>query len=98
MSNKKKKSFDLGQLLVTRHAADVLSPMEIITVISRHSMQDWSGCCREDAARNREAINNGDQIMSVYKLSHGRTVWVITDAEDDNGVRNYTTVLLPEDY
>lgn len=61
---------------------------------------------------NELAITDGSRIMSVYRLVDAEklkatpkqkraelpTVWVITDGTNDDGKREYTTLLLPEDY
>lgn len=82
-------------------------------LINRHLHGDWGDVCKEDAELNEMALKDGSRIMSVYRLvspeklkatpSSKRseslpTVWVITDAADDDGIRRCTTVLRPEDY
>jgi len=61
-------------------------------LIERHRSGDWGECCAEDAAENERALDMGTRLMSVYQV-HGRTLWVITEAD-----RSVTTILLPTEY
>ncbi len=62
-------------------------------LLTRHARGDWGDICAEDSALNNESLETGGRIMSVYKLFHGETVWVITESD-----RSVTTLLLPEEY
>lgn len=66
-------------------------------LIGRHASHDWGTIDAEDAKANTRALIEGSRIMSTYSLD-GHDVWVITEAEGDNGRRAATTVLLPGDY
>jgi hypothetical protein len=37
-------------------------------------------------------------LLSVYPLAAAVTVWVITEAADEDGERSATTILLPNKY
>ena len=52
----------------------------------------------EDKAANDEALKDGSRILSAYILKTGEKIWLITEAEDDNGNREATTGLLPDEY
>lgn len=82
-------------------------------LINRHLHGDWGDTCKEDAELNEMALRDGSRIMSVYRLVSPEklkttprskrseslpTVWVITDAADNDGIRRCSTVLLPGDY
>jgi hypothetical protein len=82
-------------------------------LINRHLHGDWGDVCKEDAELNEMALGDGSRIMSVWRCVSAEkltatprskrseslpTVWVITDAADEDGIRRCTTVLLPEDY
>ncbi len=41
---------------------------------------------------------SGARIFSVYRISDEVTVWVITNGDDEEGDRDATTVLLPQEY
>ncbi|WP_084651996.1 type I restriction endonuclease subunit M [Ottowia thiooxydans] len=106
--------FQLGQCVATPGALALLEKtgFSAAFLINRHLHSSWGDVCKEDAELNEMALKDGSRIMSVYRLvspeklkatprskrSALQTVWVITDAADDDGVRRCTTVLLPEDY
>jgi hypothetical protein len=108
------KNFSLGQILATPNALALMqkhavSPLELI---ARQARCDWGDCCADDAALNELALADGSRLMSVYRLVSDKvlsatghekrselpTVWVITNAQDASGVRDCTTLLLPDDY
>ena len=84
--------FPLGQLVVTRNAADWLTPAEIGRGLDRHAAADWGDLDPEDLAENELALREGFRLFSAYGQGE-RRFWVITEAD-----RSVTTVLLPEDY
>ncbi len=45
-----------------------------------------------------QALVSGARILAAYMLSDGIKIWIITEAEDDEGERSHTTVLLPSEY
>jgi hypothetical protein len=47
---------------------------------------------------NDESLKDGSRLLSAYLLKDGTKIWIITEAEDDNGKREATTILLPEEY
>jgi hypothetical protein len=69
-----------------------------MALFQRHPFGDWGDLEEEDKQRNEQALRNGSRILSAYTLSDGTTIWIITEAEDDDGERSHTTVLLPEEY
>jgi hypothetical protein len=61
--------------------------------------QHWGDVCEEDALLNDQAMKNGDRVIGVYKtdlISEGE-MWIIADAEDEEGKR-VVTMLLPSEY
>lgn len=106
--------FQLGQCVATPGALALLEKTGFSSafLINRHLHGDWGDVCEEDAGLNEMALKHGSRIMSVYRLvpadklkatprskhSDLPTVWIITEAEGDNGRRASTCVLLPEDY
>ena len=92
--------FSLGKIVATAGALAELEqcgqqPNEFL---SRHQCCDWGDLCPQDAHLNDRAVADGSRILSVYRTHAGSTVWIITDAEDDRGVRLCTTLLLPQEY
>lgn len=59
---------------------------------------DWGDCYQEDAKSNDEALETGARILAVYKHDTYPTIWIIVEALNDNGEREYTTVLFPSEY
>lgn len=90
-----KQLFALGALVATpgalcafEQAADDYSPL-----LDRHQAGDWGKIEPEDRGVNEEALKEGARIFSVYRLSDGTKVWIITEAD-----RSSTCILLPEEY
>ena len=106
--------FAPGQIVATRGALVLLQKtgFSVGILLARHMHGDFGDTCRDDSALNELAITDGSRIMSVYRLVDAEklkatpkqkradlpTVWVITDGTNDDGKREYTTLLLPEDY
>ena len=106
--------FAPGQIVATRGALVLLQKADfsVGVLIARHLHGDWGDCCKEDTETNERALASGARIMSVYRIVEVEklkatprqkradlpTVWVITDGTNDDGKREYTTLLLPEDY
>ena len=112
MTNKGK--FGLGQIVATPAASALLKKtgFSAAALIARHVHGDWGDCCGGDAQLNEDALTNGSRVFSIYKLLDAEllkeiprakrsslpTVWVITNAANEAGVRDVTTLLLPKDY
>ena len=99
MPNNKPK-FPLGQVVATPGALDVIeasgqSPQEFL---GRHVRLEQGELSSEDHALNCDSVKDGSRILSSYKTAKGERIWVITEAEDDDGQRAATTLLLPEEY
>ena len=92
--------FSLGQVLATPGALQALQDASQLPAefLNRHVAGDWGDCCAEDAQLNNQSLKDGSRLMSVYQTSQGVKLWVITEAEDDQGRRSATTLLLPEEY
>ena len=69
-----------------------------MALFQRHPYGEWGDLDEEDKQRNEQALVSGARILSAYMLSDGTKIWIITEAEDDEGLRSHTTVLLPEEY
>ncbi len=95
-----KPDFSIGKLLATPAALEALEEanVDIIDLVERHISKDWGDLSDEDKRLNDEALHVGSRILSAYILPTEVKIWIITEAEDDNGERAATTVLLPEEY
>jgi hypothetical protein len=94
------KLFSPGKLVSTPAALKAIEEagQDYLAIIGRHVSGDWGDLEIGDKAANERAMVEGDRIWSKYTLRTGEIVWVITEAEDDNAVRNSTCLLLPEEY
>ncbi len=92
--------FELGLVVMTPGveelvAAGIVNPTPLL---HRHVAGDWGDLDPEDRASNARALIHGDRLLSSYDVAEGVRVWLITEAADDNGYRQATTLLLPDEY
>lgn len=92
--------FDLGKLLGTPAALAAMertntNPADLLL---RHAFGDWGDVDAEDKLLNDADLKRGGRLLSVYTLSDSTKLWVITEAANDEGKREATTILLPEEY
>lgn len=95
-----KRLFSFGSILMTPGALSAFekSHDEVFEYVKRHLSGDWGDLSAGDKHLNDEAVKDGSRILSAYHLSNRTKIWIITEAADDNGNRNPTTLLLPEEY
>jgi hypothetical protein len=85
--------FQLGQVVATANAMEVLEQQEMAELIRKHVTGDFGVLDKHDIDMNKRAIkNNDDRVFSAYMV-RGNKVYVITEWD-----RSVTTVLLAEDY
>ena len=85
--------FPLGQVVMTRNAAETLPQEDVLKALSRHAEGDWGDVDEQDRGENEISLKDGYRLLSVYHAKDGTKFWIITEAD-----RSATTVLLPEDY
>jgi len=92
--------FPLGQIVALPAALEAIadSGQTPAYFLDRHSHGDWGDVDKEDAALNDQALLDGERLLSAYKTLKGVRIWIITEATDDDGIRNCTTILLPSQY
>ena len=92
--------FSLGQLVATPGALILLASLglDASTVLRRHVAGDWGDLDPDDAVANDTALLCGSRLLSSYQLTAVDRLWVITEGEDDDGVRLATTLLMPSEY
>ncbi len=90
----------LGQIVATPGALIALAVADTSpsALLSRHASGDWGALDAHDRAANDAALRDGSRLLSAYTVAQGVTVWIITEAADDDGHRAATTLLLPEEY
>jgi hypothetical protein len=87
--------FPAGRLVATPGAIALLeqlnkSPLEFLW---RHLRGDWGDLCQEDQTENELSLRHGFRLMSSYRLTESKKLWIITEAD-----RSVTTLLLPTEY
>lgn len=100
MTTNGKPKFNLGQILATPGALEVLeeSGQTPAFFIARHVKGDWGEVCEEDKQLNDQALIDGSRLLSAYTTLKGVKIWIITEAADEGGHRIATTCLLPSEY
>jgi len=101
MRTKRDVRFSLGQTVATPGALGALERNNTtgLEYLRRHASGDWGIVCEEDKQANDEALKSGARLLSAYFLPDETKLWIITDAVvDDQGNRQATTLLLPEEY
>jgi len=92
--------FELGRVVATPNALSVLedSGQTPHDFLHRHVRGDWGDLSDGDREINEESLSDGSRILSAYITSRGKKIWIITEAVNDSGRRDSTTILLPEEY
>lgn len=106
--------FSTGAIVATPPALVLLqrTGYSAAALTARHVHGDWGDCHGEDAQLNEHALIDCSRIFSVYRLvdaqflkdiprskhSNLPTIWIITNATNEAGVRDVTTVLTPRCY
>ena len=92
--------FTPGQIVATPGALSLLAAHQVTpsTLLARHLSGDWGDAlCSEDQGLNDAALANGSRLLSAYRVGP-EVLWIITEAEDEQGERSATTLLLPGEY
>jgi len=94
------RKFALGQVVATPGALEALEEAGQTPgfFLDLHVSGNWGVVGEEDWALNDQAFQDGSRILSAYVTLKGKKLWVITEAEDDNGHRACSTILTPEEY
>jgi hypothetical protein len=92
--------FPLGQIVGTPAALDAIADAGQTPefFLDQHGHGNWGEVCDEDKAFNDQALLDGGRLLSAYRTLKGERIWIITEAIDDDGIRNATTILLPSQY
>lgn len=92
--------FQMGQLVATPAAVQAMAETgELpVTFLHRHARGDWGDLSNDDKRANERALTDKSRIFSAYHLKNGTKIWIITEAEGDDGQRASTCVMLPDDY
>lgn len=92
-------AIELGKVFATLGALACLGKngVDPLRLVLSHQRCQWGTLDQDDVAANIRAVKDGGRIFSSYVID-GDKVWVITEAVDDLGSRNSTTLLLPSEY
>ena len=90
-----KPLFPLGNIVATPGTLEALEEagQQPTTFLERHQSGDWGDCGAEDKQENDLSVREGFRIFSVYHMSKGQKIWIITEAD-----RSSTCILLPDEY
>ncbi|WP_437191364.1 hypothetical protein [Planctomicrobium sp. SH527] len=100
MISVKQPLFYPGRIVATPAALESLEAAEQAAweFIAKHISGDWGVVDDEDKESNNQSLKDGSRLLSAYLLKTGEKIWLITEAADDRGNREATTLLLPEEY
>lgn len=86
--------FELGDVFITPAPMRLLADANQtgIELLARHQTLDSPELSKSDQQLNREAIKNGDRVLTRYTVS-GVRLFIITEWD-----RSYTTILLADEY
>lgn len=91
-----------GRLLATPAALNALerTGQNLWEFMARHIAGDWGEVDSEDAEANNQSLKDGSRLLSAYVLADPEKtrLWIISEAEDDQGNRAATTALLAHEY
>ena len=92
--------FSPGEIAATPDALEAIgaSGQTFEFFLERHLHADWGDVDEEDWKLNDAAVVDGSRILSVYSTLKGVKIWIITEANDEEGQRTATTILLPDNY
>lgn len=101
------KPFSLGQIVATPGILEAVPHERLLDCLARHVRGDYGNVCAEDAELNNRATHDGGRILSAYPIDpakpcrgHGENcIWILTSAtSDDNGYRESTCLMRPDEY
>jgi len=92
--------FPIGKIVATPAALEAIqdSGQSPFFFLDRHSHGDWGEIGQENAAVNDQALSDGERLLSAYRTLKGVRLWIVTEATNDDGERELTSLILPEEY
>jgi hypothetical protein len=92
--------FPLGQIVATPGALEALSEAGQTPefFLEMHVAGNWGEVDAEDRLANEQALVDGSRFLSAYRTLKNEKLWIISEAADDQGKREATTILLPQEY
>lgn len=77
----------------TAMAAIRRAGLDVMDLVRKHCMADWTDMMPHDRRANIDALARGGRIFSSFHLGEQVRVWVITEAD-----RSSTSVVLPGEF
>jgi hypothetical protein len=104
-----KPLFDLGQILATPRAADLIASgrVPLLMILARHVSADWGDVPDAIAKANRAALESGGELISIHKFTQeseaspgtqnqsNEHIWVVTSVTSIS--RRTTTFMMPDE-
>jgi len=92
--------FHPGQIVATPGALEALaqSGQDAGFFLDKHLSGDWGEVDAEDRAANDAALLDGSRLLSSYRTLKGVVIWLLTEAEGDDGKRASSCVTTPSEY
>ena len=92
--------FSPGRVVATQGAVEALaeSGQDAGFFIDMHLSGNWGEVDAEDQKANDQALIDGSRLLSSYRTLKGVVIWVLTEAEDDDGKRASTCLTTPAEY
>ena len=84
-----------SRIVVTPQSLAAFTMTQICDALGRHMVGDWGEMCEEDQRLDDAALVDGSRVFSAYIID-GEKLWAITEAVNDDGFRESTTLPLPE--
>jgi len=93
--------FYLGKLAFTEGGDRILDleapDDDLLDLLKRHVSGDWGEVSQEEKDRNDKAVEDGSRIMSVYTLTTGKKILILTEAANESGHREVTRILASDE-
>ncbi len=92
--------FKPGTVVATPGAIEALaeSGQDAGFFLDKHLSGDWGEVDADDQKANDQALIDGSRLLSSYRTLKGVVIWVLTEAEGDDGQRGSSCVTTPEEY
>ena len=92
--------FQPGTVVATPGAVEALaeSGQDAGFFLDKHLSGDWGEVDPDDRKANDQALLDGSRVLSSYRTLKGVVIWVLTEAQGDDGQRASTCLTLPDEY
>ena len=92
--------FQLGTVVATPGAIEALSEsgQDAGFFLDKHLSGDWGEVDADDQKANDQALIDGSRLLSSYRTLKGVVIWVLTEAEGDDGQSASTCLTTPDEY